>query len=42
MFGFGRDVDIDGDTVIVGANNTDSIGGAYVFRRGPDGWAEAR
>ena len=39
--GFGRDVDIDGDTVIVGANNGDSVGGAYLFRRGPDGWALA-
>lgn len=42
VFGFARDVDIDGDMVIVGANNTESVGGAYIFRRGADGWQEAR
>ncbi len=39
--GFGRDVDIDGDTVLVGVNSGGQ-GGAYLFRRGADGWQQAR
>ena len=42
VFGFGRDVAIDGETVLVGANDTESRGGGYLFTRGPDGWVPVR
>lgn len=42
---FGTDVDVDGDTVIVGANlypneTGDNVGAAYVFRRNGTTWSE--
>ena len=40
--GFGRDVAIDGETVLVGANDGESQGGAYVFARGESGWMEVQ
>ena len=39
VIGFGRDVDLDGDRVLVGAN-TSGGGGAYVFERAGGAWAE--
>ena len=42
VFGFGRDVAIDGETVLVGANDTESRGGGYLFTKGPDGWVPVR
>ena len=42
VFGFGRDVDIDGETVLVGANDGESRGGGYLFTRGADGWVQVR
>ena len=43
---FGGDVDVSGDTIVVGAKGSDSFAGAnsgavYVFQRGPDGWVES-
>ena len=39
---FGWNADIDGDTMVVGANGNHAGqgGGAYIFRRGGDGWQQ--
>ena len=37
---FGRSVSVDGDTVVVGADNDDGIGSAYVFTRSGTTWTE--
>ncbi|MEL6712380.1 MAG: FG-GAP repeat protein, partial [Planctomycetota bacterium] len=36
--GFGADVDLDGDTAVVGAQTGNEVGAAYVFVHGAPGW----
>ncbi len=42
VVGFARDVAVDGETVLVGANDGESRGSGYLFSRGPNGWSEVR
>jgi hypothetical protein len=37
---FGDALDLDGDTVVIGAQSTLPAGAAYVFQRTPSGWVE--
>ncbi|MEQ8853034.1 Calx-beta domain-containing protein, partial [Gimesia sp.] len=38
---FGTAVDIDGDKIIVGADENENRGAAYIFRKGASGWDSA-
>lgn len=40
VIGFGRDVALDGDRILVGVNDAEGTGAAFLFRRGAEGWAQ--
>jgi hypothetical protein len=42
VVGFGRDVAISGESVLVGANDSEQNGGGFLFARGPDGWTQVQ